>query len=286
MRPAAGAMKPSSALIIVLLPAPFGPSRPTAPSGKAALTSASALFFPYSTVRFSSVTAAWGRAAGPVCGESSFRRGRDGRLIGGNAHGWLLANTGRARRWFASGHSGHRVPFRPSGSAASRSAAMTWPMCSSSGRPSSSAPALQVLARNGAGKGLVLHPLLHRARPRGRARSCDGRTSAAATMNPDSSSQAKSVCSSRDSRGTPVWSAVREDRTDHRPPGYPFGAEDLGAPEGMVLEARKALVVEVMEQRGVAPERPRPRRTGARSRAPRPRRRGRASAGCRRWCSW
>ena len=33
MRPRSGTTKPSSALIIVLLPAPFGPSRPTAPAG-------------------------------------------------------------------------------------------------------------------------------------------------------------------------------------------------------------------------------------------------------------
>src|SRR6187200_3096738 len=51
-------MNPSSALIIVLLPAPLGPSRPTAPTGNKALTSASARFFPYSTVTLSSVTAA------------------------------------------------------------------------------------------------------------------------------------------------------------------------------------------------------------------------------------
>ena len=31
MRPCVGLMKPSSALSIVLLPAPFGPSRPTRP---------------------------------------------------------------------------------------------------------------------------------------------------------------------------------------------------------------------------------------------------------------
>jgi hypothetical protein len=45
IRPLAGVMKPSSDLIIVLLPAPFGPSRPTAPIGKTALTSARARFF-------------------------------------------------------------------------------------------------------------------------------------------------------------------------------------------------------------------------------------------------
>src|SRR5436190_5477050 len=50
-------MKPSSALSIVLLPAPFGPRSPTAPFGNCALTSRSARFFPYSTVTRSSWTA-------------------------------------------------------------------------------------------------------------------------------------------------------------------------------------------------------------------------------------
>ncbi len=44
MRPSVGLMKPSSALSIVLLPAPFGPSRPTAPRAKRALTPFSARF--------------------------------------------------------------------------------------------------------------------------------------------------------------------------------------------------------------------------------------------------
>ncbi len=42
MRPSFGFTKPSSALSIVLLPAPFGPSRPTAPRAKRALTFLSA----------------------------------------------------------------------------------------------------------------------------------------------------------------------------------------------------------------------------------------------------
>src|SRR2546428_210225 len=51
-------MKPSSALIIVLLPAPFGPSSPTAPGANAAVTSRSASLRPYLTVTTSSVTTA------------------------------------------------------------------------------------------------------------------------------------------------------------------------------------------------------------------------------------
>src|SRR5688572_4299834 len=47
---------PSSALIIVLLPAPFGPRRPTAPGGNAALTSRKAKPRPYLTLTRSSWT--------------------------------------------------------------------------------------------------------------------------------------------------------------------------------------------------------------------------------------
>ena len=81
----------------------------------------------------------------------------------------------------------------------------------------------------------------------------DGRTSAAATMKPDSSSQANSVCSSRDSRATPVWSPC-ERMARIMASGIPLGAQDLGAPEGVIVEARAALVVEVVQQRRVAPE--------------------------------
>src|SRR6266542_627330 len=49
-------MKPSSALIIVLLPAPFGPSSPTAPAANDEVTSRSASWRPYETLTVSSVT--------------------------------------------------------------------------------------------------------------------------------------------------------------------------------------------------------------------------------------
>src|SRR5215471_4637440 len=59
IRPFAGTTKPSSDLIIVLLPAPFGPSSPTAPRTNVVETSLSARFdLPYSTVTFSSETTA------------------------------------------------------------------------------------------------------------------------------------------------------------------------------------------------------------------------------------
>src|SRR3954469_3783916 len=55
-RPRSGTMNPSSDLIIVLLPAPLGPSSPTAPAANDDVTSRSARFFPYVTVTPSSVT--------------------------------------------------------------------------------------------------------------------------------------------------------------------------------------------------------------------------------------
>src|SRR5580765_8090399 len=55
-RPRSGTMNPSSDFSIVLLPAPFGPSRPTAPAANDDVTSRSARFLPYVTVTPSSVT--------------------------------------------------------------------------------------------------------------------------------------------------------------------------------------------------------------------------------------
>src|ERR1051325_2898156 len=54
--PWSGTTNPSNALSIVLLPAPFGPSRPTAPAAKPVLTSRKAVLRPYVTVTRSSVT--------------------------------------------------------------------------------------------------------------------------------------------------------------------------------------------------------------------------------------
>src|SRR6185503_7136473 len=56
MRPCAGLMNPSSVLSNVLFPAPFGPSRPTAPALKRADTSFSARFAPKRTVTASRCT--------------------------------------------------------------------------------------------------------------------------------------------------------------------------------------------------------------------------------------
>ena len=162
-------MKPSSALIIVLLPAPFGPSRPTAPAGKLARDVARA--------RSSS------RSDGDVVqrhdGSGGRRRsasGRSGRQrIGSRSEqaarsaatlmARLLADTGlRAATVRLRTVRSQRAPQARARRPRSRRNAMTLAMCSSSGRPSSSAPALQVVALHGAGKRLVLHPLHHRRR--------------------------------------------------------------------------------------------------------------------------
>ena len=54
--PRVGARNPSSALIIVLLPAPLGPSRPMAPRENVAVTPFSARLRPYSTTTLSRET--------------------------------------------------------------------------------------------------------------------------------------------------------------------------------------------------------------------------------------
>src|SRR3954453_20934990 len=68
MRPPSGTMKPSKALIIVLLPAPFGPSSPTAPAANELVTSRSAGCAPYMTVTPSSVTTGPGSVIGTRTG--------------------------------------------------------------------------------------------------------------------------------------------------------------------------------------------------------------------------
>src|SRR4029450_103449 len=56
MRPLEGVRNPSNALSIVLLPAPFGPRRPTAPRPNDAVTLLRATAFPYATLTASSAT--------------------------------------------------------------------------------------------------------------------------------------------------------------------------------------------------------------------------------------
>src|SRR5438874_1415038 len=57
MLPLSGLMRPSSAFSMVLLPAPFGPSSPTAPAGNSADTPESAHCLPNTTLTPSSVAA-------------------------------------------------------------------------------------------------------------------------------------------------------------------------------------------------------------------------------------
>ena len=81
-----GLTNPSSALSIVLFPAPFGPSRPIAPAGNWAVTSRSARFLPYSTVTASSVTTGPVGAGLGACVKPGVAAG--GRLGAGWRVGW------------------------------------------------------------------------------------------------------------------------------------------------------------------------------------------------------
>src|SRR3954464_4465000 len=69
--PRSGGTSPSSALIIVLLPAPFGPSKPTAPPGNVAVTSRSAHCAPYFTLTLASETVTIRRSDTRSAGEGS-----------------------------------------------------------------------------------------------------------------------------------------------------------------------------------------------------------------------
>src|SRR5215470_4386097 len=86
MRPCSGTMKPSSDLIIVLLPAPFGPSSPTAPAANDDVTSRSARFLPYATVTPSRVTT--GAASGITfyIRSAGSQRSSQPELVGALAH--------------------------------------------------------------------------------------------------------------------------------------------------------------------------------------------------------
>src|SRR5688500_3948766 len=64
--PAAGRINPSSVLMSVVLPAPFGPSRPTHPSGTSTLKSETAVFDPYLTVMFDMVATGMEASGGPL----------------------------------------------------------------------------------------------------------------------------------------------------------------------------------------------------------------------------
>ena len=144
------------------------------------------------------------------------------------------------------------VPRRPSASACSRMNPITLVMCSSSGRPSSSAPRAQVVAGHGAGERLVLHPLDHRRRlevehalrrPHERRGGDEAGHLVAGVQR---------LARAAISRGTPRVVGVRQDRARH-PLGIALRLQDLDAAKRMVLLVGPALVVEVVQQRDDAP---------------------------------
>ena len=124
-------------------------------------------------------------------------------------------------------------------------------MCSSSGRPSTSAPRAQVVALHRAGERLVLHPLDHRRgleiehalrRPHERRRGDEARPS-----------RRRRTASSRAGLARHAGVVgVRQDRARH-PLRIALLAQDLDAAERMVRRVGPALVVEVVEQRDDAP---------------------------------
>src|SRR5258708_7259986 len=79
-------MKPSSAFSMVLLPAPFGPSRPTAPAANDEVTSRSARFFPYVTVTLSSVTTGAPSVIQSLIRRDASQRSSQPELVGLLAH--------------------------------------------------------------------------------------------------------------------------------------------------------------------------------------------------------
>src|SRR5438094_7547770 len=113
------------------------------------------------------------------------------------------------------------VPRRPSASARSRMNAITLAICSSSGMPSDSAPAIRSSRYTPRANALSFIRFFTELTSRSSTLFV-GRTSDAAVTKPASSSHAKSVFSSRLSRDTPVISCACERIARIIQSGYPF----------------------------------------------------------------
>ncbi len=139
IRPLSGLRSPSSAFSIVLLPAPFGPRRPTAPAGN----------------RRRHIRER------PLSRRSGRRRVREPqRRVGSDIN--ELYETDFTPP-FRDSATSWRLD-RPRTSARSRMNPMTLAMCSSSGRPNLFGALPQIVAAHAFCKRLVLHPLHHRRR--------------------------------------------------------------------------------------------------------------------------
>ena len=136
---------------------------------------------------------------------------------------------------------------------------------------------VDVLAVDAAGEGLLFQPLLHRGevdvgeRLAGLDQGHGGDEAGELVAGVEGLGEAGLA------RRAGVGRVAQDGRAHDL--GVPLGGEDLDPAVGVVLLVGPALVVEVVEQAGEAPELPRPRSRGGRSSAPRPRRPGRACAG-------
>src|SRR5581483_8190051 len=216
IRPRSGATNPSSDFSSVLLPAPFGPSRPTAPPAKAAVTSRSAALRPYRTVTPSSVTTAVS-AIHCLIRSVPLQRSSQAEDVR------LLAHR--------HDHVGDVLVER---------------------KPQELGARDEVLALDAARERLVLHPLLHRARleiehalarPHERRRGDEAGELVAREQR---------LLQQAVARHAGDLLRVRQDRPD-RPLGIPLLAQDRGALVRVIAERRPAFVVEVVEQRRDAP---------------------------------
>ena len=248
-------------------------------------TSRSAVFLPYETLTFSSVThrRSSGRLRTVSAMHFHIRRSFECRFARVQRDFSRRSRRTSARSRRAGTRAVTAIPRSPSSSACSRMNPITFVMCSSSGSPSSSAPGDEVLALDAARERLVLHPLHHRT-------GLEVQHALARTHERRGGDEARHLVAGEQrlleravARDAAVV-GVRQDRSNH-PLRVAVLAQDLAAPERMILERRPALVIEIVEERRRRPSRLRPRRTSARSRAPPPPPPARASAGSRSSCT-
>src|SRR5579864_4270791 len=234
-------MNPSSDLRSVLLPAPFGPKRPTAPFGKTALTSRRARFEPYATVTWSSATAAsitgpptrWPTGASPYTKSSGLWFGAEQRRVRSPAP----PDSERPSQAEHIGR-GAEVPNDVGDVGVERQANFLSALD-------------QILSRHAPRKRLVLHPLHH-----GRRFEVEH-----ALRRPDERGRRDEASHlvAREKRllqaslpRDPGIVGVRQDRARH-PVGVAHRRQDLDAAERVVFPIGVLLVVEVVHQRDEAP---------------------------------
>src|SRR5437667_2385142 len=227
IRPRSGTTNPSSALSIVLLPAPFGPSSPTAPAANDAVTARSACWPPYATVTSSNVTTALVSGIQFVIRWPRWKRSGKGRR--------RSQRPLQSQRLGALAHEGNHV-----GDVLLER------------QPELLRAAAEILALDAAGERFILHALHHRgllqvenalARPHERCGGDESRHFIA---------RKERLLDRRLARHAGDLRRMREDRADH-PLRIAALAQNLAAAHRMITERRPALVVEIMKQRDDAP---------------------------------